>query len=323
MTRLNEQQMELVKAISQECNTPAEVTSLLKTLQAGTLEQMLQAEMDEHIGYDIHSPEGDNTGSSRNGYGKKTIKSEWGESEISVPRDRKGTFEPAVIEKRQTRTDEIEARVLAMYSKGLSTRDIEEHLRDIYGVDACATLISRITDRIMPELAEWQSRPLSEVYPVVFFDGINFKVKKDGKLINKCVYSVLGIDTDGRKDILGLWISENESASFWTVVFNELKNRGVKDILMACHDNLLGFVNAINTAFPKADSQLCIIHQIRNSTKYVSYKDLKPLMADLKKIYGAVNEDVALYALEEFSEKWSGKYPQIYKSWEQNWVGLK
>ena len=316
MTRLNETQMELVKAISQECNTPAEVTSLLKSLFAGTLEQMLQAEMEEHLGYETHSPAGDNTGNSRNGYGKKTIKSEWGESEIAVPRDRNGTFEPSVIEKRQTRTDEIEARVLAMYSKGLSTRDIEDHLRDIYGVEASATLISRITDRIMPELNEWQSRPLSEVYPVVFFDGINFKVKKDGKVINKCVYSVLGIDTDGKKDILGIWISENESASFWTVVFNELKNRGVKDILMACHDKSLagkptcgdrglsGFVNAINTVFPKTDSQLCIIHQIRNSTRYVSHKDLKPLMAGLKKIYGAVSEDAALYALEEFNETW-------------------
>ena len=322
MTQLNETQMELVKAISQECSTPAEVTSLLKALFAGTLEQMLQAEMDEHLGYEAHSPAGDNTGNSRNGYGKKTIKSEWGESEISVPRDRNGTFEPTAIEKRQTRTDEIEARVLAMYSKGLSTRDIEDHLRDIYGVDASATLISRITDRIMPELAEWQSRPLSEVYPVVFFDGINFKVKKDGKVINKCVYSVLGIDTDGKKDILGIWISETESASFWTVVFNELKNRGVKDIIIACHDNLSGFVNALNTAFPKTDSQLCIIHQIRNSTKYVSHKDLKPLMADLKSIYGAVSEDAALYALEEFSEKWNGKYPQIYKSWEHNWTEL-
>ena len=322
MTRLNKHQMELVKAISQECKTPAEVTSLLKSLFAGTLEQILQAEMDEHLGYEAHSPEGDHGGNSRNGYGKKIIKSEWGESEISVPRDRNGTFEPAVIEKRQTRTDEIEARVLAMYSKGLSTRDIEDHLRDIYGVDASATLISRITDRIVPELNEWQSRPLSEVYPVVFFDGINFKVKKDGKVINKCVYSVLGIDADGKKDILGIWISETESASFWTVVFNELKNRGVRDILMACHDNLSGFVNAINTAFPKTDSQLCIIHQIRNSTRYVSHKDLKPLMADLKKIYGAVSEDAALYALEEFGEKWSSKYPQIYKSWETNWAEL-
>ena len=322
MTRLNETQMELVKAISQECSTPAEVTSLLKSLFAGTLEQMLQAEMDEHLGYEAHSPAGDNTGNSRNGYGKKTIKSEWGEAEIAIPRDRSGTFEPQVIEKRQTRTDDIEARVLAMYSKGMSTRDIEDHLRDIYGVDASASLISRITDKILPEMAEWQGRPLSEIYPVVFFDGINFKVKKDGKVINKCVYSVLGIDMDGKKDILGLWISETESASFWAVVFNELKNRGVKDIFIACHDNLSGFVNAINTAFPKTDSQLCIIHQIRNSTKYVSYKDLKLLIADLKKIYGAVSEDAALYSLEEFGEKWNSKYPQIYKSWEQNWAEL-
>jgi len=322
MTRLSEKQEALVKELSRECSTPAEVTSLLKTLFAGTLEQMLQAEMDEHLGYDIHSVAGDNSGNSRNGYGKKTIKSEWGEAEIAVPRDRNGTFEPVVIEKRQTRTDDIESRVLAMYSKGMSTRDIEDHLRDIYGVDASATLISRITDKIMPELNEWQSRPLSEIYPVVFFDGVNFKVKKDGKVINKCVYSVLGIDTDGKKDILGIWISETESASFWSVVFNELKNRGVKDIIMACHDNLSGFVNAINTAFPKTDSQLCIIHQIRNSTKYVSYKERKPLMSDLKKIYGAVSEESALFALEEFGEKWNKKYPQIYKSWEANWAEL-
>ena len=197
----------------------------------------------------------------------------------------------------------------------LSTRDIEDHLRDIYGVEASASLISRITDKIMPEVAEWQSRPLAEVYPVAFFDGIHFKVKKDGKVITKCVYTVLGIDSDGKKDILGIWISETESASFWTTVFNELKNRGVRDILIACHDNLSGLSNAIGTAFPKTENQLCIIHMIRNSTKHVSYKDLKPVMADLKKIYGAVSEDAALYALEEFQEKWGGKYPQIYKSW--------
>jgi transposase-like protein len=206
--------------------------------------------------------------------------------------------------------------------KGMSTRDIEDHLLDIYGVEASPSLISRITDKIMPELNEWQSRPLSEVYPVVFFDGINFKVKKDGKVINKCVYSVLGVDMDGKKDILGIWISENESASFWTAVFNEMKNRGVRDILIACHDNLSGLANAISTAFPKTESQLCIIHMIRNSTKYVSYKDLKAVMEDLKKVYGAVSEDAALYALEEFREKWDGKYPQIYKMWESNWTDL-
>jgi len=174
----------------------------------------------------------------------------------------------------------------------------------------------------MPELNEWQSRPLAEIYPVVFFDGINFKVKKDGKVINKCVYSVLGIDAEGKKDILGIWISETESASFWTAVFNEMKNRGVRDILIACHDNLSGLANAISVAFPKTESQLCIIHMIRNSTRYVSHKDLKPLMADLKKIYGAVSEEAALYALEDFAERWSSKYPQIYKSWETNWTDL-
>ena len=278
--------------------------------------------MEEHLGYDKHSVTGNNSGNSRNGFNTKTIKSEWGEAEISVPRDRNGTFEPTVIEKRQTRTDDIETRVLAMYSKGMSTRDIEDHLRDIYGVEASASLISRITDKIMPELIEWQSRPLSEIYPVVFFDGINFKVKKDGKVINKCVYSVLGIDLESKKEILGIWLSENESASFWTVVFNELKNRGVKDILIACHDNLSGFGNALGTVFPKTESQLCIIHMIRNSTRFVSYKDIKLVVADLKKIYGAVSEEVALYASEEFKETWDSKYPQIYKSWESNWVDL-
>jgi len=322
MTRLSDKEMELVTILCEDCETPADITAKLKALFAGTLEKMLEAEMEEHLGYNKHSIIGNNSGNSRNGFGTKTIKSEWGEAEISVPRDRNGTFEPTVVEKRQTRTDDIEARVLAMYSKGMSTRDIEDHLRDIYGIDASASLISRITDKIMPELVEWQSRPLAEIYPVVFFDGINFKVKKDGKVINKCVYSVLGIDTDGKKDILGIWISETESASFWTAVFNEMKNRGIKDILIACHDNLSGLANAISTAFPKTQSQLCIIHMIRNSTKYVSHKDLKTLMADLKKVYGAVSEDAALYALEEFSEKWNSKYPQIYKSWESNWSDL-
>jgi len=322
MTQLNEQEKQLAELISEDCKNPKDLTEKLKNLFSGALEKMLEAELEEHLGYEKNSVIGNNSGNSRNGYGKKVVKSEWGESEIAIPRDRNGTFEPQIIEKRQTRTDDIETRILAMYSKGMSTRDIEDHLRDIYGVEASASLISRITDKIMPEVAEWQSRPLSEVYPVVFFDGIHFKVKKDGKVITKCVYSVLGVDTDGKKDILGIWISETESASFWTTVFNELKNRGVQDILIACHDNLSGFSNALETVFPRTENQLCIIHQIRNSTKHVSYKDLKPIMADLKKIYGAVSEDAALYALEEFREKWDGKYPQIYKSWESNWTDL-
>ena len=280
MIQLSEQEETLVELISEGCTTLADVTAKLKDLFAGTLQKMLEAEMDEHLGYEKNSILGNNSGNSRNGYSKKTIKSEWGESEIAVPRDRAGTFNPQVVQKRQTRTDDIEARILAMYQKGMSVRDIEDHVRDIYGVDASPGLISRITDKIMPELIEWQSRPLAEIYPVVFFDGIFYKVRKDGKVINKCLYSVLGIDMEGKKDILGIWISESESASFWTTVFNELKNRGVKDIMIACHDNLPGFSNALATVFPKTENQLCIIHMIRNSTKFVSYKDLKSVISD-------------------------------------------
>lgn len=322
MVQLNEKEIQLAALISEECTTPADLTAKLKSLFAGALEKMLEAELDEHLGYEKNSVLGNNSGNSRNGYGKKTVKSEWGESEISVPRDRKGTFEPQIIEKRQTRTDDIETRVLAMYAKGMSTRDIEDHLRDIYGVEASASLISRITDKIMPAVAEWQSRPLEAVYPIVFLDGIVFKVRKDSRVINKCLYSVLGINMDGRKEILGMWMSENESASFWTTICNELKNRGVQDILIACRDNLSGFSTAIETVFPKTEQQLCVIHQIRNSTKYVPYKDIKPVMADLKLVYGAPMLEDAEYRLEEFREKWNRKYPQILKSWDANWAEL-
>jgi putative transposase len=322
MTQLNEKEMQLAALITEECATPADLTAKLKDLFAGALEKMLEAEMEEHLGYEKNSFLGNNSGNSRNGYGRKTVKSEWGESEINVPRDRNGTFEPQVIEKRQTRTDDIENRVLAMYAKGMSTRDIEDHLRDIYGVEASASLISRITDKLMPAVAEWQSRPLDAVYPIVFLDGIVFKVRKDSRVINKCMYSVLGINLEGRKEILGIWLSENESASFWTTVCNELKNRGVADILIACRDNLSGFSSAIETVFPKTEQQLCVIHQIRNSTKYVPYKDIKPVMADLKLVYGAPTLEDAEYRLEEFREKWGKKYPQILKSWDANWAEL-
>ena len=289
MARLNENEMALVRTIIGECKTPADVTSKLKELFAGTLEQMLEVEMEEHLGYEKHSPLGDHTGNSRNGRGKKTIKSEWGEAEIEVPRDRNGTFVPKVIEKRQTRTDDIEARIMAMYAKGMSTREIEEYVRDIYGVDVSPGLVSKITDRIMPEVREWQARPLDDVYPVVFFDGVWFKGRSDGKVVKKCVYSVLGVTVEGKKEILGIWIAESESASFWVSVFNDMKNRGVKDILIACHDNLTGFSKALETTFPRTESQLCIVHQIRNSLAFVSWKERKALAADLKMIYGAAD----------------------------------
>jgi len=319
---MHEREKELIGLLAEQCTSMADVQSLLKGLFKGTIEQMLEAEMDEHLGYEKHSPVGDLSGNSRNGYGKKTLKSELGETEIVVPRDRNGTFEPQVIEKRQTKTDDLENRIIAMYAKGMSNRDIEDHLRDIYGVDASPALISRITDKIMPAVAEWQNRPLEAVYPIVFLDGIVFKVRKDARVINKCVYSVLGINMDGRKEILGIWLSENESASFWVTVCNELRNRGVQDILIACRDNLSGFSDAIATVFPQTEQQLCVIHQIRNSTKYVSYKEIKPLMADLKLVYGAPTLEAAEYALEEFRDKWGKKYPQILKSWDSNWTEL-
>lgn len=209
-----------------------------------------------------------------------------------------------------------------MYGKGMTTRDIGSHVQDLYGMDASPSLISRITDKILPEVTEWQNRPLEAVYPIVFLDGIMFKVKKDAKVINKCAYTVLGINLDGRKDILGIWLSDSESASFWLSVCNDLKNRGVEDIFIACRDNLSGFSRAIETVFPHAEQQLCVIHQIRNSTKYVPYKDIKELMSDLKLVYGARTLEDAEYRLEEFREKWGKKYPQILKSWDANWTEL-
>jgi putative transposase len=322
MEQMHEREKELISLLAEQCKTLGDVQTMLKSLFKGTVETMLEAEMEEHLGYEKHSVLGNNSGNNRNGYGKKTIKTELGETEIIVPRDRNGTFEPQVIEKRQTKSEDLENRIIAMYAKGMSNRDIEDHLRDIYGVEASASLISRITDKIMPAVAEWQSRDLETIYPIVFLDGIVFKVRKDARVINKCVYSVLGVKMDGRKEILGIWISENESASFWLSVCNELKNRGVQDILIACHDNLSGFSEAIATVFPKVEQQLCVIHQIRNSTKYVSYKDIKEVMAGLKKVYGAPTLDDAEYRLEEFREAWVKKYPQILKSWDTNWAEL-
>jgi putative transposase len=319
---LTEKEMELVSLLMQDCQSTGDIQSKLKRLFAGTIEQMLETEMDEHLGYEKNSIEGNNTGNSRNGYNHKTIISDYGESEVAVPRDRNGEFEPRVLAKRQTRTDEIEQKIMAMYAKGMSQRDIEDNLREIYGADVSQALISKITDKILPEVNEWQNRPLDAIYPIIFFDGIVFKSRKDSQIINKCVYSVLGIDMEGHKDILGTWISENESASFWAGVASDLKKRGVSDIFIACHDNLKGLGEAINAVFPKTKQQLCIVHQVRNSVKFVPYKDRKAVCTDLKRIYGAVNLDDAEYNLEEFREKWSKKYPAILRSWDENWAEL-
>ena len=319
---LSEREKELVQLLMRECETTGDIQEKLKRLFAGTIEQMLEAEMDEHLGYEKNSAAGNNTGNSRNGYGKKRIISDYGECEIAVPRDRNGEFEPRVLAKRHTRTDEIERKIQTMYAKGMSQRDIEDTIREIYGSEVSQGMISKITDKIMPEVNEWQNRPLEKIYPVIYFDGIVFNTRKDNRIINKCVYSVLGIDLEGQKEILGTWLSENESASFYASICADLKNRGVSDIFVACHDNLTGLSEAINSIFPKTKNQLCIIHQVRNSCKFVPYKDRKAVCADLKKIYGAVNLEDAEYAKEEFREKWDRKYPNILKSWDKNWTEL-
>ena len=253
---LTEHEMELVKLLMSDCQSTGDIQTKLKRLFAGTIEQMLECEMEEHLGYEKNSNMGDNSGNSRNGYNHKTVVSDYGESEVSVPRDRNGEFEPKVLEKRQTRTDEIEQKIMAMYSKGMSQRDIEDTLREIYGCDVHQTLVSKITDKILPEVNEWQNRPLESIYPIIYFDGIMFKSRKDSQIINKCIYSVLGIDMNGQKEILGIWISENESASFYASICSDLKKRGVTDIFIACHDNLTGLGEAINAIFPKTKQQL-------------------------------------------------------------------
>ncbi len=319
---LDEREMELAKLLMADCQTTGDIQHKLKELFAGTIEQMLEAEMDAHLGYEKNSVAGNNSGNSRNGYGSKTITSDYGDCKIAVPRDRNGEFEPKVIEKRQTRTDEIEQKILTMYAKGMSQRDIEDTLREIYGFEVSQGLISHITDKILPEVNEWQTRPLDSVYPVVFFDGIVFNSRKDNKIVSKCVYSVLGINLEGQKEILGTWISEKESASFYASICSDLKNRGVSDIFIACHDNLTGLCDAIRAVFPETRNQLCIVHQIRNSCKFVPYKDRKAVCAALKKIYAAINLDDAEYGKEEFREKWDKKYPNILRSWDKNWAEL-
>ncbi len=258
---LTDKEKELVGLLMKDCQSTGDIQAKLKRLFAGTIEQMLEAEMDEHLGYEKNSHEGDNSGNSRTGYNHKTLISEYGESEIAIPRDRNGEFEPKVLENRQTRTNEIEQKIMAMYAKGMSQRDIEDHLREIYGAEIPQSLISKITDKILPAVNEWQNRPLASIYPIIYFDGIVFNSRKDSQIINKCVYSVLGIDMEGQKDILGIWISENESASFYASICSDLRKRGVTDIFIACHDNLKGLGEAINAVFPKTKQQLCIVHQ--------------------------------------------------------------
>ena len=300
-----------------------DVQDLFKEMIGTVLEEGLDGELDEELGYTKYDYRNKETENSRNGYSKKTIKSSFGEVDITVPRDRNGEFEPQMVKKHQTTlTGDIEEKILSMYAKGMSTSDIEGHIREIYGLDVSDTTISRITDKILPVVREWQQRPLESVYAVVFMDGMFFHVRSEGQIVKKAVYIAIGIRTDGNREVLGMWIGENESAKYWLGILNSLKNRGVDDILIACVDGLTGFTGAIEAVYPKTEIQKCVIHQIRNSTKYVSYKDIKILMADLKKVYGAVDEPAAVSALDDFDAKWSVRYPKIALSWRTNWPNL-
>jgi len=270
-----------------------DVNSIMKDMISLVLEGALDGEMDEHLGYSKYDYEGKNTGNSRNGYSKKTVHTSYGDTEIDVPRDRQGEFEPQILPKYSTvLSNDLEAKILSMYGKGMTTAEIEAHMKDTYGVEISDSSISRLTDKIMPIIKEWQERPLEEIYAVVYMDAIHFHVRSEGRIIKKAVYIALGIDLEGHKDVLGMYVGENESAKFWLSIMNGLKNRGVRDIFIACVDGLTGFPQAIEAVFPETEIQQCIIHQIRNSTKYVSYKDIKALMADLKLVYQAPTEEV-------------------------------
>lgn len=315
---------EQIKQLIKEKNlkTVTDVHNALKEMFGETIQRMLEAELENELGYSKYNYKDKKTSNSRNGYSKKDVQTDMGEVQLQVPRDRKGEFEPVVVKKHQNDVSSIEDQVLSMYAKGMSVRDIQTHLSDIYGVDASPGLISNITDKIMPVIRDWQSRPLQEVYAVLFLDAIHYKVRQEGQIVNKAAYMIIGIDLDGQKDVLGMWIGESESAKFWLNILNELKNRGVKDILITSVDNLSGFSEAISACFPQAQIQKCIVHQIRNSTRYVSYQDLKKFTTDLKPIYKAISEEKALEELDRFEEKWGKKYPLAIKSWRSNWTEL-
>jgi len=300
-----------------------DIQNLFKETIAEFMENGLDAELDEELGYSKYDYRNKETGNSRNGHSSKTLRTSFGNVDVAVPRDRDGQFEPQLLKKNQTSvSQDIEEKILSMYAKGMTTGDIEAHIRDIYGVEVSDTTVSRVTDKILPIAKEWQQRPLESIYAVVFLDAIHYHVRSEGQIVKKAVYIAIGVSLDGHKDVLGMWVGENESAKFWATVLNGLRNRGVEDIFIACTDNLSGFSQAIEAVFPKTEIQNCVIHQIRNSTKYVSYKDLKALMADLKAVYAAVDEPSALEALNAFSGRWDKKYPKISSSWQENWPNL-
>ncbi len=308
------------KDFFKQFKTGEELTSFFHALRKRAIEEMLEGELDAHLGYDKHqSSENKN---SRNGHTTKTIKSENGQTEIKVPRDRDSSFQPMLIKKRESFIDGIENIIISMYAKGMSTNDIEEHIREIYDYDVSTATISRITDRITNDIIEWQNRSLEPVYLIVWMDGIVFKVRENSKVINKTMYIAVGLRTDGRKKVLGLWLGKNESSAFWMTVLTDIKARGVQDILITATDNLNGFTDTIRTVFPQSTKQICVVHQIRNASKYVVWKDKKEFAKDMREIYTASTKKNAELALDELEKKWNSKYSYAIKSWRTNWDEL-
>lgn len=300
--------------------TQEDLAEFSQILTKVTVEAALNAELDDHLGYSKH--EVSDTKNSRNGYSTKTVITEDGAFELNTPRDRSGEFEPQLVKKRQTRFTAMDDRILSLYAKGMTTREIVATFKEMYDADISPALISKVTDAVIERVTEWQSRPLDAIYPIVYLDCIVVKIRQDKQVINKAIYLALGVNMEGHKELLGMWLSDNEGAKFWLGVLTELQTRGVKDILIACVDGLKGFPDAINTVFPETQIQLCIVHMVRNSIKFVPWKDYKPVTADLKQIYQANTEEEALLALERFSERWDSKYPQISKSWRSHWDNL-
>ncbi|BBP43104.1 IS256 family transposase [Thiosulfativibrio zosterae] len=308
---------ELAKELAKSVKTQEDLSNLSSMLVKMTVEAALGAEKEEHLGYSKNQVT-DST-NSRNGYTSKTLKGDHGEVELCVPRDRNSTFEPVIVKKGATRLTHMDDQILSLYAKGMSTRDIVDAFKEMYGADVSPTLISKVTESVLEKVTQWQERPLDEIYPIIYLDGIVLKIRQDKQVLRKTMYVALGINLEGRKECLGLWLSENESSKFWLNVLNDLHARGVKDILIASVDGLTGFPEAINAVYPKTDIQLCIVHMVRNSLKYVGYKERKLVATDLKDIYQSVTEAGALMALERFEQKWDAKFPGISKSWRTHW----
>jgi len=313
-----EEKLKNVKNLSDLTGSNGVIQEIIK----GTVERILQAEQEAHLGYSPHEKAGGKTSNRRNGYSTKKMKTSSGHVDLLIPRDRESSFEPKFIEKHKSFDPDLEKRVTSMYARGMSTRDIGEQLQEFYGVEVSPALISKITDKVLEGVTAWQSRALQEVYAVVFMDAIHYKIRQDGKVISKAAYTCMGIDLDGQVDVLGLWLSEKEGAHFWQSVLSDLKSRGVNDILIACVDGLKGFPEAIETTFPKTLIQLCIVHQIRNSLRFLSYKHRKEFMSDLKEVYRASTVENAEVALDHLEEKWGARHPAAVMSWRANWTNL-